>query len=186
MRTPNGPARFPQISRRRASAQLPCLRCHRSTCVRREEVPAAAASLVRAFYDDPLLGYLFPDPRTRGRALRRFFTLQLRQTPREEGACVHDRALPLDRTVDTAADRATQSSRCGCPDTAAADPRPPRRCGAGPRPADRLAPSEDAPLLPRRPRHGSRVAEKGLGLSGARSCARHLRPRRRSRLPRVL
>lgn len=52
--------------------------------VRREEVPAAAASLVRAFYDDPLLGYLFPDPRTRGRALRRFFTLQLRQTPRRK------------------------------------------------------------------------------------------------------
>jgi ribosomal protein S18 acetylase RimI-like enzyme len=48
--------------------------------VRPEDVPAAAASLVRAFYDDPMLMYIFPDPRSRGRALRRFFTLQLRQT----------------------------------------------------------------------------------------------------------
>jgi len=52
--------------------------------VRAEEVPAAAASLVRAFYDDPMLAYMFPDPRTRGRALRRFFTLQLRQMPKRK------------------------------------------------------------------------------------------------------
>jgi GNAT superfamily N-acetyltransferase len=53
--------------------------------VRPEDVPVAAASLVRAFYDDPMLEFLFPDPATRGRALRRFFTLQLRQTPRHRG-----------------------------------------------------------------------------------------------------
>ena len=54
--------------------------------VRPEDVPAAAVSLVRAFDDDPMLEYMFPDPRTRQRALSRFFTLQLRQTPRGRGA----------------------------------------------------------------------------------------------------
>jgi GNAT superfamily N-acetyltransferase len=53
--------------------------------VRPEEVPACVASLVRAFYDDPMLEYMFPDPRTRGGALRRFFTLQLRQMTRRTG-----------------------------------------------------------------------------------------------------
>jgi ribosomal protein S18 acetylase RimI-like enzyme len=48
--------------------------------VRPADVPAAAASLVRAFHDDPMLTYMFPDPRTRQRALLRFFKLQLRQT----------------------------------------------------------------------------------------------------------
>ena len=43
-----------------------------------EDVPAAAASLLRAFYDDPGMEYMFPDARTRERALRRFFGLQLR------------------------------------------------------------------------------------------------------------
>jgi GNAT superfamily N-acetyltransferase len=54
--------------------------------VRPEDVPAATASLVRAFYDDPMLEYMFPDAQRRGRALRRFFTLQLRQTPKGRGA----------------------------------------------------------------------------------------------------
>jgi GNAT superfamily N-acetyltransferase len=54
--------------------------------VRPEDVPVAAISLVRAFHDDPMLEYMFPDPRTRQRALSRFFTLQLRQTPRGRGA----------------------------------------------------------------------------------------------------
>jgi GNAT superfamily N-acetyltransferase len=53
--------------------------------VRSEDVPVAAASLVRAFYDDPMLVYMFPDPRSRARALRRFFGLQLRQTPKGRG-----------------------------------------------------------------------------------------------------
>jgi GNAT superfamily N-acetyltransferase len=53
--------------------------------VRTEDVPAAAASLVRAFYDDPMLVYMFPEPRSRTRALRRFFALQLRQTPKGRG-----------------------------------------------------------------------------------------------------
>ena len=48
--------------------------------VRPADVPAASAALVRAFYDDPVLSYMFPDPRTRGRALRRFFNFQLRRT----------------------------------------------------------------------------------------------------------
>jgi len=51
--------------------------------VRPEDVPAAAAALVRAFYDDPMLIYMFPEPRTRARALRRFFILQLRQSPKK-------------------------------------------------------------------------------------------------------
>ena len=48
--------------------------------MRPEDVPAAAASLVRAFYEDPVLAYMFPNPRTRGKALGRFFRFQLRRT----------------------------------------------------------------------------------------------------------
>src|SRR5208282_3856008 len=48
--------------------------------VRVGDVPAVASSLVRAFQDDPMLTYMFPDPRTRERAMLRFFKLQLRQT----------------------------------------------------------------------------------------------------------
>ncbi len=53
--------------------------------VRPADVPAAAASLVRAFHDDPMLAYMFPDPRTRDRALLRFFKLQLRKTYMKRG-----------------------------------------------------------------------------------------------------
>ena len=48
--------------------------------MRPEDVPAAAASLVRAFYEDPVLVYMFPDPRTRAKDLSRFFSFQLRRT----------------------------------------------------------------------------------------------------------
>ncbi len=48
--------------------------------MRPEDVPAAVATLVRAFYDDPLLAYIFPDLRTRERAVRRFFNFQLTRT----------------------------------------------------------------------------------------------------------
>jgi ribosomal protein S18 acetylase RimI-like enzyme len=44
---------------------------------RPEDVPALAASLARAFFADPVAGYLFPDPDHRREALPRFFTLQL-------------------------------------------------------------------------------------------------------------
>ncbi|MGD0440735.1 MAG: GNAT family N-acetyltransferase [Acidimicrobiales bacterium] len=49
------------------------------------DVPAVAAALVRAFHDDPMLEYMFPDPRTRERAMLRFFKLQLRQTYLKRG-----------------------------------------------------------------------------------------------------
>ena len=44
------------------------------------DVTSIVAALVRAFDDDPLSMYLFPNPRTRPRGLRRFFTVQLRRT----------------------------------------------------------------------------------------------------------
>jgi len=53
--------------------------------VRVGDVPAVAASLVRAFQDDPMLTYMFPEPRTRERAMLRFFKLQLRQTYLKRG-----------------------------------------------------------------------------------------------------
>jgi ribosomal protein S18 acetylase RimI-like enzyme len=53
--------------------------------VRPEEVPVATASLVRAFWDDPMLTYMFPDSRNRARAMSRFFTIQLRQSPKRHG-----------------------------------------------------------------------------------------------------
>jgi ribosomal protein S18 acetylase RimI-like enzyme len=54
--------------------------------LRSEDVPKAVESLSRAFEDDPLSIYLFPEARTRLRRLRRFFTLQLKRTylPRGE------------------------------------------------------------------------------------------------------
>lgn len=48
--------------------------------VRPEDVPEVAASLVRAFYDDPSMVYMFPNPRSRERRLRRFFTYHLKRT----------------------------------------------------------------------------------------------------------
>ncbi|MGD1011135.1 MAG: GNAT family N-acetyltransferase [Acidimicrobiales bacterium] len=48
--------------------------------VRPEDVPGCGASLVRAFQDEMMMVYMFPDPRTRTRVLRRFFRLQLQQT----------------------------------------------------------------------------------------------------------
>jgi len=48
--------------------------------VRPEDVALAAASLARAFYEDPVLAYMFPDARKRERKLRRFFAFQIRRT----------------------------------------------------------------------------------------------------------
>jgi ribosomal protein S18 acetylase RimI-like enzyme len=51
-----------------------------------EDVPGLAASLARAFADDPVASYIFPDGSLRETGLRRFFTLQLRHNylPRGE------------------------------------------------------------------------------------------------------
>ena len=49
-------------------------------------MPTAAASLVRAFYDDPMLVYMFPDQRSRERALLRFFKFQLIKTYMKRGS----------------------------------------------------------------------------------------------------
>ena len=53
--------------------------------VRPEEVPVVTASLVRAFWDDPMLTYMFPNSRTRRRAMSRFFSIQLRESPKRSG-----------------------------------------------------------------------------------------------------
>ena len=81
-RTPRGARGFPRdrCTREHDDATTTMPAVPQVHLVRPADVPAAAASLVRAFYDDPMLVYMFPEPRTRGRALRRFFTLQLRQT----------------------------------------------------------------------------------------------------------
>lgn len=50
------------------------------------DVPALSESLARAFFDDPVSGYLFPEDRRRMRRLERYFRFQLRTTfiPRGE------------------------------------------------------------------------------------------------------
>jgi len=53
--------------------------------VRPDEAPVAIAALVRAFWDDPMLTYMFPASRTRQRAMSRFFGIQLRQSPKRKG-----------------------------------------------------------------------------------------------------
>lgn len=61
--------------------------------VRDEDLEEVVASLVRAFDDDPVSVYLFPDPESRPKGLQRFFRLQLRTTflPRGEVYTTDDR-----------------------------------------------------------------------------------------------
>ena len=53
---------------------------------RLEDVASLSQSLARAFKDDPIASYIFPEPERRTEYLRRFFTLQLRHNylPRGE------------------------------------------------------------------------------------------------------
>jgi ribosomal protein S18 acetylase RimI-like enzyme len=48
------------------------------------DVPALAGVLSRAFDDDPVMAWLFPDPRRRPRWLNTFFEVRLRQLMRQE------------------------------------------------------------------------------------------------------
>lgn len=59
----------------------------------RSDVPAIAATLSRAFADDPVATYVFPGAAEREDRLRRFFSLQLRHNylPRGEVYTVTDR-----------------------------------------------------------------------------------------------
>jgi len=53
--------------------------------VRRDDRPRLAAVLARAFEDDPVMSWFFPDPSRRAAQNRRFFAMRLRQLlPHEE------------------------------------------------------------------------------------------------------
>jgi hypothetical protein len=43
----------------------------------RKDLPQLKDALARAFYEDPVLGWLIPDERKRPRRLRKFFELEL-------------------------------------------------------------------------------------------------------------
>src|SRR5438132_9721493 len=51
------------------------------------DVPALAAMLSRAFDDDPVAMYLFPDDRRRQQGLRKFFAIQLRGVFLQDSQC---------------------------------------------------------------------------------------------------
>ena len=132
--------------------------------VRPGDVPAVAASLVRAFYDDPMLVYMFPDPRTRGRALRRFFTLQLRQTYMRTGL-----AYTTEECRSTALWMPPRAGPPGIRDVIAQLPMLlilGRRAGAALRLVQLVESRhpQGAALLPGRARHRSAVATKRLRL----------------------
>ena len=180
MRTPNGPGRFPQISRQKRVRNYHACRATgppRASGGSAGRRRLAGTGLLRR----SVARLLVPGSSDERQGPATVLHPATAPDTAQEGACVHDRALPLDRTVDTAADRRHPVFAMRLPRYRLLLILGRRaRCGAGAGPAGRVASSEDAPLLPGRPRHGSRVAEKGVGLSGARSCARHLRPRRRS------
>jgi ribosomal protein S18 acetylase RimI-like enzyme len=48
------------------------------------DVPVLAGALSRAFHDDPVMEWLFPDPRRRPRWTRTFFHIRLRQLLRQD------------------------------------------------------------------------------------------------------
>ena len=48
------------------------------------DVPALTGALARAFDDDPVMEWLFPDPRRRPRWTRTFFEVRLRQLLRQD------------------------------------------------------------------------------------------------------
>ena len=49
-----------------------------ASSLQRSEIPAAARVLAAAFYDDPAMSWMLPDPRTRLRGLERLFATQIR------------------------------------------------------------------------------------------------------------
>ncbi|MEU8774167.1 GNAT family N-acetyltransferase [Streptomyces sp. NPDC048606] len=58
-------------------------------CGRRAESAAISALLARAFADDPVMGWMFPEPSDRERRIARFFALlQRQQRPRTGGVRV--------------------------------------------------------------------------------------------------
>ena len=148
--------------------------------MRPEDVPAAAASLVRAFYEDPVLAYMFPNPRTRAKALGRFFRFQLRRTYLTRGV-----AYTTEECHSIALWLPPKSSQLGIRDVLAQLPMLlilGRRVGRGPaaRAARRISSPADGALLPRRARHRSAVAGQGSRLGRARpvleSCDREGMP----------
>ncbi len=128
---------------------------------RSSDVPAAAASLVRAFHDDPMLAYMFPirtDPRSGPAPF-----LQAAAPPdlHEERTGLHDRGVPVDRIVDAPLCRSAPDTRRDRTASHALDSwvggREPRSGSC------RLVESrhpQDAPLLPGWARHRSAVARE--------------------------
>ena len=51
---------------------------------RRDDFPAIAATLARAFYDDPVTAWFYPNPGRRLAHARRFFAIRLRQLADQE------------------------------------------------------------------------------------------------------
>jgi GNAT superfamily N-acetyltransferase len=52
------------------------------------DVPGAAEALARAFHDDPLGAWMYPDPTRRIAGLERFFSLHIREMALPGGACL--------------------------------------------------------------------------------------------------
>ncbi|MGB7588745.1 MAG: GNAT family N-acetyltransferase [Solirubrobacterales bacterium] len=65
----------PSVDRHAPAGQLGDPGLRRATA---EDIPRLKAVLAEAFYDDPVIGWLMPDERTRRARLRRFFGIELR------------------------------------------------------------------------------------------------------------
>ena len=152
--------------------------------VRPEDVPAAAASLVRAFFEDPVLAYMFPNPRTRGKALGRFFRFQLRRTYLTRGMAYmteecHSIALWLPPKSSQLGIRDVLAQRAHAP-----YPRAEGRRSPAARPARRISSPRTAHYYLGGSAPSS-VAGQGARLGRAASGSRKLRPGRDACLPRV-
>jgi GNAT superfamily N-acetyltransferase len=74
---------LPPVDQRQVSNSRAGLELRRASA---EDVHRLKAVFAAAFYEDPIIGWMMPDERSRERRLRRFFAIELRQVALVRGA----------------------------------------------------------------------------------------------------